>query len=265
MPPCLVVADFPLSGSCGHRTQLLPTATPSCTLQTAWRRRRWSCRPVRWERWLACRPGCRRRWTPSGGCSSWTLPLWRALASQVGVGAIWRSIASRQLLHGCIVRPDDLDEAPGPALPSLPNLPFLTPPANGSDSGSNAGEAQLVLRFLQAAAAAGVAQEQLGVISPYRAQVRLACCVCACWLSCNCSYNHSMPWHAGLHVCSLCGCQQSGSARLLHGSSRPLCSPAPTLSLKLPSTPALPSCSPHARWRCWTACPAARAWRAWRH
>ena len=79
--------------------QLLPTATPSCTLQTAWRRRRWSCRPVRWERWLACRPGCRRRWTPSGGCSSWTLPLWRALASQVGAAHYGRSKAAAAWLY----------------------------------------------------------------------------------------------------------------------------------------------------------------------
>ena len=61
---------------------------------------------------------------------------------------------------------------------SLSLLPRLAPPANGGDSGSNPGEAQLVLRFLQAAAAAGVAQEQLGVISPYRAQV---CLQCLCW------------------------------------------------------------------------------------
>ncbi len=38
-----------------------------------------------------------------------------------------------------------------------------------------------MLHFLQAAAAAGVAQEQLGVISPYRSQVcakRVACSLC---------------------------------------------------------------------------------------
>jgi DNA replication ATP-dependent helicase Dna2 len=38
---------------------------------------------------------------------------------------------------------------------------------------SNRGEAQLVVRLLQAATAAGLPGDQIGVISPYRAQVAL--------------------------------------------------------------------------------------------
>lgn len=56
--------------------------------------------------------------------------------------------------------------------------------ALAGDTLSNAGEAGLVVEVLQAAAAAGIAQERVGVISPYRAQVEACWLWCAAWLAC---------------------------------------------------------------------------------
>ncbi len=61
---------------------------------------------------------------------------------------------------------------------------------------SNGGEAALVLSVLHAAAAAGVAQERLGVISPYRAQVGgLDCCAVPRWATLCCV--HPGPGYVG--------------------------------------------------------------------
>ena len=56
---------------------------------------------------------------------------------------------------------------------TLPSSALSCPAAVAGDALSNRGEAHLVVRLLQGATAAGVPGDQIGVISPYRAQVAL--------------------------------------------------------------------------------------------
>ena len=151
----------------------------------------------------------------------------------------------KQLLHGCIVRPDP-DEAPGPALPSHPPPPALPYPTSQrrrlrQQRWRGAAGATLPAGRGRGGRGAGAAGRHLALPCPSAAGLLRVCLLAAL-----------QSQHAGLQICvsemypfreptvRFCTAAAMLQAPLLPRCKGLTTHPAPRLSLTLPSTPALP-------------------------